>query len=68
VVTGASRGIGAALAQALAGAGARVVLASRETALDGGVLAELIESAVATMMQATPATWRLLLEAEWAGS
>ena len=30
VVTGASRGIGAALAQALAGAGARVVLASRK--------------------------------------
>lgn len=30
VVTGASRGIGAAIAQALAGAGARVVLASRK--------------------------------------
>jgi acyl-coenzyme A synthetase/AMP-(fatty) acid ligase/acyl carrier protein len=48
--------------------GARVVLASRETALDGTELARLIESSQATVMQATPATWRLLLEAEWAGS
>jgi amino acid adenylation domain-containing protein len=48
--------------------GARLVLASRETALDGSQLARLIESSQATVMQATPATWRLLLEAEWAGS
>jgi amino acid adenylation domain-containing protein len=48
--------------------GARVVLASRETALDGTELARLIESSQATVMQATPATWRLLLEAEWSGS
>src|SRR6185295_14383404 len=31
-------------------------------------LARLIESSQATVMQATPATWRLLLEAEWSGS
>ncbi|HVI70367.1 MAG TPA: AMP-binding protein, partial [Pyrinomonadaceae bacterium] len=48
--------------------GARVVLASRETLLNGSQLARLIESSRATVMQATPATWRLLLEAEWSGS
>ncbi|HEV8169289.1 MAG TPA: condensation domain-containing protein, partial [Pyrinomonadaceae bacterium] len=48
--------------------GARLVLASRETALDGRQLAQLIESSQATIMQATPATWRLLLEANWPGS
>ncbi len=47
--------------------GARVVLASRATGLDGRQLARLIESCEATMMQATPATWRLLLEAQWPG-
>ena len=48
--------------------GARVVIASREVASDGNALAGLIASSGATMMQATPATWRLLLEAEWKGS
>src|SRR6266516_7334064 len=47
--------------------GARVVLASRETASDGPELARLLERSGATMLQATPATWRLLLEAGWAG-
>ena len=47
--------------------GARLVLASRETALDGRQLARLLESCEATIMQATPATWRLLLEAQWQG-
>ena len=41
------------------------MLASRETALDGRQLARLLESCGATIMQATPATWRLLLEAQW---
>ncbi len=48
--------------------GARVVLATRETASDGNALMSLLESANATMMQATPATWRLLLEGGWQGS
>ena len=48
--------------------GTRLVLASRETALDGRQLAQLIESSRATIMQATPATWRLLLEANWPGN
>lgn len=48
-------------------AGARVVIASRETASDGQALGEAIERSAATIMQATPATWQLLLAAGWAG-
>ena len=48
--------------------GARVVIASREVAFDGERLAALMESSRATVLQATPATWRLLLEAGWQGS
>jgi amino acid adenylation domain-containing protein len=48
--------------------GARVVLLSREDGMDGQKLATTIEAAGITIMQATPSTWRLLLEAEWAGS
>ncbi|MCO6509298.1 MAG: amino acid adenylation domain-containing protein [Aridibacter famidurans] len=47
--------------------GARVVIASREVAMDGNVLGSLIEEKGATVMQATPATWRLLIEAGWKG-
>ncbi|MFL6203566.1 MAG: condensation domain-containing protein, partial [Thermoanaerobaculia bacterium] len=46
--------------------GARIELVDRETAADGFRLKERI--AGATVMQATPATWRLLLEAGWPGS
>ena len=48
--------------------GAKVELASRETAADGERLAALIASSGATVMQATPATWRVLLEAGWEGA
>ncbi|MBV9792075.1 MAG: amino acid adenylation domain-containing protein, partial [Chloroflexi bacterium] len=48
--------------------GARVVLVDPAQAADGQQLAELIDSAGATVMQATPATWRLLLAAGWQGS
>jgi acyl-CoA synthetase (AMP-forming)/AMP-acid ligase II/aryl carrier-like protein len=47
--------------------GGRVVLASREEAMDGERLLGLLERSGATAMQATPATWRLLLEAGWRG-
>jgi acyl-coenzyme A synthetase/AMP-(fatty) acid ligase len=47
--------------------GARVVLATREQAGDGHKLLALLRSSAATVMQATPATWRLLLEAGWQG-
>lgn len=47
--------------------GGTVVLASRTTALDGVRLAALLDSSEATILQATPATWRLLLESGWRG-
>ncbi len=47
--------------------GARVVLASAEAALDARELSRLIENAGATVLQATPATWRLLLDGGWQG-
>ncbi|MBV9792209.1 MAG: amino acid adenylation domain-containing protein, partial [Chloroflexi bacterium] len=47
--------------------GGRVVLASRETAADSVRLQELLLSTHATIMQATPATWRMLLASDWPG-
>ncbi|HJT98737.1 MAG TPA: amino acid adenylation domain-containing protein, partial [Rhodanobacteraceae bacterium] len=48
--------------------GAHVVIATREEATDGEALRRLLESNHATVMQATPATWRLLIEAGWRGA
>ena len=48
--------------------GSRLVMVSRETASDGNSLLERLAGSGATVMQATPATWRLLLEAGWEGS
>ncbi|ACK67014.1 amino acid adenylation domain protein [Rippkaea orientalis PCC 8801] len=48
--------------------GAKVVLVSRETAIDGVALKETIEQCQPTIMQATPATWQMLVEAEWQGN
>ena len=47
--------------------GARVALASRDEVLDGKQLANRLASSAATVMQATPSTWRLLLDAGWQG-
>ena len=47
--------------------GARVILVSWHTTADGQALAQIIEHQAVTVMQATPATWRLLLEARWPG-
>ncbi|MET0290690.1 MAG: amino acid adenylation domain-containing protein [Pseudoxanthomonas sp.] len=47
--------------------GARVVLADRATAMDGVALAELLSRHGATVMQATPSTWRMMVEIEWHG-
>ena len=47
--------------------GGRVILASRETACDGAPLASLAVKSGATILQATPATWELLLGAGWTG-
>ncbi len=47
--------------------GGCVALASRDTAGDGLRLAALLANSNATVMQATPATWRMLLSSGWAG-
>ena len=41
---------------------------SRAVAMDGRQLMQTLADAKATVMQATPATWRLLLEAGWAAA
>ena len=48
--------------------GARLVLASRETASDGRLLRQLLEQCRATVMTATPVSWRLLFDSGWRGS
>ena len=45
--------------------GATVVIATREEAADARALAERISASGANVMQATPATWRLLLSGDW---
>jgi acyl-coenzyme A synthetase/AMP-(fatty) acid ligase/acyl carrier protein len=47
--------------------GARVVLASQEESIDGERLLKKLISSEATIMQATPVSWRLLLAAGWEG-
>ena len=47
--------------------GARIILASREEALDAGLLAERIRASRCSVVQATPSTWRLLLQSGWPG-
>ncbi len=47
--------------------GGQVELAPAEVAADGFRLRRLLESRRPTVMQATPATWRMLLEAGWQG-
>ena len=48
--------------------GARVVIASREQAIDAVELMQLIERWEVNVLQATPATWLMLLEAGWKGN
>ena len=47
--------------------GAAVEIASRVLASDGSALAERLDAGGVTVMQATPATWRMLLDAGWKG-
>jgi len=47
--------------------GATVVIADRATVVDPRQLRRRLENDGITFMQATPATWRLLLEAGWSG-
>jgi amino acid adenylation domain-containing protein len=48
--------------------GARVVIASSEAARDGRQLSALMDRNDATVMQATPGTWRMLLDLGWKGN
>jgi amino acid adenylation domain-containing protein/natural product biosynthesis luciferase-like monooxygenase protein len=45
--------------------GARLILCPRLVARDGLLLREHLADTAATLMQATPTTWRMLLEANW---
>ncbi|WP_445301309.1 amino acid adenylation domain-containing protein [Microcoleus sp. Pol11C2] len=45
--------------------GSRVVVASRKVASDGQKLLETLNNSGATIMQATPASWKMLLAAGW---
>ncbi len=47
--------------------GAHAVVASRHVATDPYRLMALLDDAGATVMQATPATWRMLVDAGWTG-
>jgi amino acid adenylation domain-containing protein len=49
-------------------AGGTVIVASRDQVRDPALLAELIERAGATVVQATPATWRMLVRSRWRAS
>lgn len=47
--------------------GARVVLVARDVLVDPHQLSDTIREAGVTVMQATPATWRMLINAGWKG-
>ncbi len=47
--------------------GAKVEIANSEVVSDGALLAQSLTDSHITFMQATPASWRLLLEAGWTG-
>ena len=47
--------------------GGKLVVASRDVTMDGRLLMQLLEQSGATIMQATPTTWRVLLESGWKG-
>ncbi|MBD2625734.1 non-ribosomal peptide synthetase [Trichormus variabilis] len=48
--------------------GAKLILVSREVATDGAQLLQQLNNSAVTLMQATPATWRMLLDAGWEGN
>jgi len=47
--------------------GAQIVMASTEQAADGKQLEQLLKKHAVTVMQATPATWRMLIDCGWEG-
>ena len=48
--------------------GARVVVASRAVASDGPLLQQCLATSGATALQATPTTWRMLIDGGWQGN
>ncbi|MFO0707268.1 MAG: amino acid adenylation domain-containing protein [Nitrospira sp.] len=48
--------------------GGRVEVADRRTASDGRLLKKRLDAVQPTIMQATPVTWRMLLDAGWSGA
>ncbi|MBZ5625568.1 MAG: amino acid adenylation domain-containing protein, partial [Acidobacteriia bacterium] len=47
--------------------GARVVITGKDRVLDGTQLGDALRKHRVTVMQATPATWRLLIDSGWTG-
>jgi len=47
--------------------GGKTIIASRDVSTDGAQLMDLLSDSGATLMQATPGTWRMLLAAGWKG-
>jgi amino acid adenylation domain-containing protein len=45
--------------------GAKVIIASSETAMSGALLLEAIQTHQITVLQGTPVTWRMLIDAGW---
>lgn len=48
--------------------GAKVILVSRATATDPGLLSDVLIRSGATVLQGTPTTWRMLLNSGWTGN
>jgi acyl-coenzyme A synthetase/AMP-(fatty) acid ligase len=48
--------------------GATIALVDKETGYDGALMQQAIDRYGATILQATPASWRILLESGWQGS
>ncbi len=48
--------------------GARVVMVERTVSADATALAKVLDESKATMVQATPSTWRMLVDGGWKGS
>ncbi|HMZ97947.1 MAG TPA: amino acid adenylation domain-containing protein [Nitrospira sp.] len=47
--------------------GATIILANRQQAMDGAWLQRELDHGAVTMLQATPATWRMILQFGWKG-
>ena len=45
--------------------GGKLVIASKNETADGAALAQLMRRSQATILQATPGTWKLLIDADW---